>query len=135
MPHNPIKATKATTTRAAGQWSETLALHYLRLQRLKLIARNFSCRFGEIDLVMQDRSQFHDAILVFVEVRYRRHQQYGGAAATVSSSKQRKIVRTAEMFRKQHRNLASWPARFDVLALSGQKLVPRVSWIKAAFSA
>ncbi len=59
----------------AGQAAEHAAEHYLKQHGLKLIAKNFRCKYGEIDLIMYDSDT-----LVFIEVRMRRHQEFGGAA-------------------------------------------------------
>ena len=85
--------------------------HYLKSQGLKLIDRNFNSRFGEIDIIMLDKK-----ILVFVEVRYRKNNNFGGALASITPSKQNKLRRTAELYLQkntQHEN-----ARFDVVSMS-----------------
>lgn len=115
-----------------GKTQEANALRYLRSKGLKLLRKNYPSRFGEIDLIMAD-SQF----LVFVEVRFRRHTQYGGASASVTASKQKKIRLTAAHYLQHHPRLAHCPCRFDVIGLShsadstATKL--QVDWIKNAF--
>lgn len=110
-----------------GDQAETLACNYLQHRGLTLLARNFHCRRGEIDLVMRD----HDA-LVFVEVRYRRQTRYGRAAETVVRSKQVRIIRCAQYY--MHRNHA-WNegARFDVVSIEGEPGNPAITWLKDAF--
>lgn len=111
-------------TTAQGKQAEDRALVYLRQQGLQLIVRNYRCRFGEIDLVMQDRS-----LLVFVEVRQRTHRRYGGAAASVGSVKQHRLWRTAEHYlMRLHRPPA---CRFDLVAIDGESL----EWIRDILSA
>ncbi|WP_461537783.1 YraN family protein [Spongorhabdus nitratireducens] len=107
--------------------SEDLALRYLCRKGLKLIARNYACRSGEIDLVMKDRQQ-----LVFIEVRYRKDQKYGGALDSVTARKQQRIYKTAQHYLQQH-NASSESCRFDVIALEGSPTGPAISWIKDAF--
>lgn len=112
-------------TSQTGVFFETLALHYLQQQGLRLVSRNFSCRFGEIDLICQ-----HDQILVFVEVKYRQHRGFGGAAAAVTLKKQQKITKTASCFIQQQRSQS--PCRFDVVAITGDAPY-QIEWIRQAF--
>lgn len=111
-----------------GQLAEQLAAEYLEQRGLKQLARNYRCRSGEIDLIMQE-----DDYLVFVEVRYRKHSGYGGAAASVDQRKQRKLLHTAQHYLQQHRAL-NRPCRFDVVAVtpSGDGNL-QCDWIKNAF--
>ena len=106
-----------------GQAAESRAEAFLKTQGLKSVARNWRCRFGEIDLVMQD-----GATLVFVEVRLRSRSDFGDAVASVTPAKQKKL-RTAA-----HQYLAALktqpPCRFDVVALDSSA-APR--WIRNAF--
>jgi putative endonuclease len=106
-----------------GQSAESRAASFLQSQGLKLVARNWRCRFGEIDLVMQD-----GATLVFVEVRLRSRNDFGGAAASVTLAKQKKLLATARQYLAALKTLP--PCRFDVVALSG-KAPP--DWIRNAF--
>lgn len=109
--------------------SEDMALRYLCQRGLKLIVRNYACRLGEIDLIMQDRQQ-----LVFIEVRYRKNQKYGGALNSVTIRKQQRIYKTAQHYLQQH-SASSKPCRFDVIALEGPPTSPAINWIKDAFQA
>ena len=107
-----------------GSEAERYAESFLRYHNLVLIRRNYHCRFGEIDLIMRDGTT-----LVFVEVRMRTSPAFGGAAASITLAKQRKLLRTARHY------LASLkfepPCRFDAVLLSGQD--EDVEWIKNAF--
>jgi putative endonuclease len=94
-------------------------------QRNYRVARGPSARGGEIDLVMRDR----DGTLVFVEVRQRRSGAHGGAAASVTFAKQRRLVLAAQHYLLRLASLP--PCRFDVLALDGDQ----VEWLQAAFEA
>jgi len=101
---------------AAGQAAEQAALDYLIRQGLKPVQRNFHCRFGEIDLIMQS-----GATLVFVEVRKRTSSRYGGAAASITASKQARLIKAAQVYLQQY---AHPPAcRFDALAFEGEKII------------
>lgn len=121
----------ARTTRQAGQEGEERALRHLQAQGLKLVERNYRVGggprrpAGEIDLILRDR----DDCLVFVEVRVRRGAAHGGAAATVTAGKQRRIVRAAQTYLLR---FASPPrCRFDVVAIDGDEL----HWLPGAFDA
>lgn len=115
-----------------GKDAEQSALHYLMQQGLKLIERNYHCRFGEIDLIMRDKDQ-----LVFVEVRSRRYRQWGGAGLSVDFRKQKKLIKTASYFLSQQKSSNLPICRFDVVAFeanqgngSGDS---RPVWYKDAF--
>jgi putative endonuclease len=108
-----------------GKAAEELAAHYLVGQGLKLITRNYRCRFGEIDLILQDGK-----VIVFAEVRLRGDQRFGGGAASVTASKQRKLIAAAQHYLTSQRS--SPPCRFDVIALDRLDLT-RIDWIKDAF--
>ena len=106
-----------------GQSAESRAEAFLRTHGLKLVARNWRSRFGEIDLIMQD-----DSTLVFIEVRLRSRSDFGGAAASVTPAKQKKLLATARQYLATLKTLP--PCRFDVIALSGNN-APK--WIRNAF--
>ena len=85
---------------------------------------------GELDLVMRDGNA-----VVFVEVRYRRGNDFGGSAHSVDAAKQRKLVLAAQCFLGEHREFANAPCRFDVVAVEGAADAPRIEWIRNAFDA
>lgn len=126
MPPRPAAADR----HAAGAAGEAIARKHLEAAGLRWLASNARFRHGEIDLVMRDR----DAV-VFVEVRYRRGDGYGGSVASVDAGKQRKLVRAAQSFLAAHPALAAAPCRFDVIAIDGDASAPRVDWIRNAFEA
>ena len=116
-------------SRKKGTQYELLALRFLRKKGLVLLAKNFSCRLGEIDLIMRDRSS-----LVLVEVRYRAASRFASAAHSVDARKQARVARAAAMFLSQEPELSDHPARFDVVAFDGTKAAKcTVQWIKDAF--
>lgn len=115
----------AQRTGALGRRAENVALRYLLGKGLRLVARNFRRRGGEIDIVMIDG----DA-LVFVEVRYRSSAAFTAPSLTVDAGKQRKIVRTAALFAAAHHRLANHEMRFDVVAIEEGRAV---RWIRDAF--
>ncbi|KRB87825.1 YraN family protein [Noviherbaspirillum sp. Root189] len=110
-----------TAQQRDGEIGEDLALHYLQRQGLSLLQRNFRCKGGEIDLVMQDSSG-----LVFVEVRKRGGRAFGGAAASVTARKQARLILAAQLFLQRYRTPPA--CRFDVIAIDGDRL----SWITNA---
>lgn len=112
---------------AQGTAAEDLALRYLEARGLTLVARNFRCRTGELDLIMRDREQ-----LVFVEVRSRRHSRYGTPAESVTRTKQQRLLRAAAFYLQRQRLLDA-PCRFDVVAILQAEDEPRMEWIRDAF--
>ena len=119
---------QARTTKQMGDAAEEAALHYLQQAKLRLLARNYRTPGrggGEIDLIMRAP----DGTTVFVEVRHRKSAGHGGAAASVSSAKQRRIVFAARHYLMRLREPP--PCRFDVVVLEhGQ-----IEWLQAAFDA
>jgi putative endonuclease len=111
-------------TRALGHSAENLAFDYLKRKGLRPVQRNFRCRLGEIDLIMQDDDQ-----LIFVEVRYRASSDFTNAGLTVDIHKQRKLIRTAAFFLARHNRYSDSVMRFDVVAINGNS----IGWIKDAF--
>ncbi len=110
-------------TTETGQAFESRALEYLQSKGLKLIEQNYHSPFGEIDLIM-----LHAKVLVFIEVRYRKHKDFGGAASSVTPAKQRRIAQTAQVFIGEYK-ARQMTCRFDVIAFTG----PDINWIEAAF--
>lgn len=123
------------TTREQGEYTESLACQYLENKGFKLIEKNFNCRVGEIDLIMKDNDS-----LVFVEVRYRRSNNFGSGAESITTSKQSKLIKTASLYLQQHAKLNKYPARFDVVSITGfieTDNIDNISfdWIENAFGA
>lgn len=118
----------ATTRQRTGALGEELARRHLENAGLTFVAANVRYRCGELDLVMCD---VHGAIY-FVEVRRRTRVTHGGAAASVTPAKCRRLIAAASRF------LAAWrldtrPCRFDVVAIEGGDESPRIVWIGDAF--
>ena len=112
----------------AGDQSEADALRHLQAAGLKLITRNYRCPGGELDLVMLDQQT-----LVFVEVRFRRDRNFGGALASINTRKQQRLLLAAQRFLQTHREYQKLRARFDVVSLEGNAGAPKLQWIKDAF--
>jgi len=109
-----------------GKQAEKLACDYLKDNGLTLIDKNFNSRFGEIDLIMQ-----HQDATVFIEVRYRKNMDYGGAKASINYTKQQKIRKTALYYMQKLGHELN--ARFDVIAITGENKKQNIEWIKNAF--
>ncbi|WP_369434329.1 YraN family protein [Psychromonas sp. MME1] len=107
-----------------GVKSEKQALNYLLSQGLTLVCQNYYCRMGEVDLIMQDQDT-----LVFIEVRYRKNSDFGGALASITTAKQKKLIKTAKHYLAQ---LEYEPyCRFDAIAIEQHSNT--LEWIQNAF--
>jgi putative endonuclease len=114
-----------------GQHAELACCKYLQQQGLKLLAKNYYGRRGELDLVMRDNNT-----VVFVEVRYRKNDTYGGALESITARKQEKLRITAEQYMQQKTKLKN--GRFDVVAMTEKvqnngSNIYSFEWIKNAF--
>ena len=128
-------ADRRTPRRIRGDAVEAAALAHLQAHGLRLLSRNASSRAGEIDLVMLDNSGAHGDTVVFVEVRYRARDAFGGGAASVDAGKRRRLIRAAHAFLQRHPRHADAPCRFDVVAASGDPASPALEWLQDAFRA
>jgi putative endonuclease len=117
-----FKTTTPSTTRQ-GALAEDRALTYLQRQGLATVVRNYRCKGGEIDLIMRAA----DDTLVFVEVRQRSGRGFGGAAASITLAKQRRVLRAASHYLATLDRLP--PCRVDVVALDPGRL----EWLRNAF--
>ncbi len=112
----------------AGLEAEKLAATFLANNGLKFVTQNYHCRFGEIDLIMQDAK-----ILVFVEVRLRSNSAFGSAAASITSQKQQKLIATAQHYLQQHGQVhGNSMCRFDAILMSKADL-QHIEWVRNAF--
>ncbi len=123
-----------TEKRKRGDQAEQLALQYLQKHKLFLLEKNFQISAGEVDLIMQDQTS---DTLVFIEVRYRKNADFGGAAASVTPKKQQRIIKAALAYQQKHAPQSSM--RFDVVAIEGDNGSLNntkdydINWIKSAF--
>lgn len=117
-------------TRDAGITFEQRACAGLERAGLTLLARNYTTRHGEIDLVMRDGSD-----IVFVEVRYRKSASHGSAAASVTPAKQAKLILAAQHWLAAHPQHAQRNCRFDVVSYDGPAGALRHEWLRGAFEA
>lgn len=114
----------------AGVQAERLAESFLQTQGVRIVARNVRCKGGEIDLIGE-----HAGTLVFFEVRLRSDRRYGGAAASITAHKQRRIVLAAQVWLQgAGRRYRQRPMRFDALLLDALD-AESMEWLRDAFSA
>ena len=113
-----------TEQQRIGKKAELAAETFLISKGLRPICRNFTCKRGEIDLIMQDNDTY-----VFIEVRQRQNAMFGSAAETVTAQKQQKVRLSAQLFLQQKRLFEKVAMRFDVVAITQGK----IDWIEAAF--
>jgi putative endonuclease len=107
-----------------GVEAEAMAAAFLECQGLTILARNYRCRLGEIDLIARDREA-----TVFVEVRSRASSAFGGAAASITAAKRQRLLKAARHYISQQRSVPQ--CRFDALLIEGDP--PRIEWLRYAF--
>jgi putative endonuclease len=120
---------KLTSRKKSGNDAEQQACKYLQSNGLKLVEKNFTTKAGEVDLIMRDTNS-NSEMLVFVEVRYRKNTDFGGAAASVTPKKQQRIIKAALAYQQKHAPQSSM--RFDVVAIEGDNR--ELNWIQSAFT-
>jgi putative endonuclease len=114
-----------------GKAAEDLAAAYLENRGLAVLARNLRCKGGELDILCRD-----GAVLVVVEVRQRSSARFGGALASVTRQKQRRMIRAARFHLQRHAAWQHCVLRFDVVGLDGLPGgLHRLAWVKDAFRA
>ncbi|MGZ5092506.1 MAG: YraN family protein [Burkholderiales bacterium] len=101
-----------------------MAAAFLERQGLTILARNYRCRLGEIDLIARDREA-----TVFVEVRSRASAAFGGAAASITAAKRQRLLKAARHYISRQRSVPQ--CRFDALLIEGDP--PRIEWLRDAF--
>jgi len=116
--------------RAAGNDFEQRACLELERAGLKLLARNYTTRHGELDLVMRD-----GGTVVFIEVRYRKSASHGDAATSVTAGKQAKLILAAQHWLAAHPQYARGACRSDVVSYDGPMDAVRREWLRGAFEA
>ncbi len=116
-----------TSQQRDGIGAEAIALGHMQKHGLVLLDSNYSCRVGEIDLLMRDGDT-----LVVTEVRYRA-SGVENALSSISFQKRQRIRRATMKFLQDNPALAEWPLRFDVIAIGGLLEEPKITWIADAF--
>ncbi len=122
-------------TQKLGRNAEANAAEYLLAHGLSLVTQNYHSRWGEIDLIMQDKKT-----LVFVEVRYRSRSDFGSAAESIDSRKRQRISRTALCYIQDNRLHEEMAMRFDVVLIENENKHTscnnaKINWIQNAFDA
>ena len=112
-----------------GNRYEEIALNFLLKKKLSLIIKNFKTKIGEIDIILTDKE-----FLVFVEVRFREDNDYASGLESITYQKQRKIIKTAQMFLVHNKEYQNFYCRFDVISISRYDNKIQIHWIKNAFS-
>ncbi len=116
--------------RTLGEFGENKAVQFLRRKGYRIIQRNYSCKFGEIDIIARK-----DKFIVFVEVKLRKNSDFAEAKEFVTAAKQRRIISTASLWLAK--NSSELQPRFDVVevyAPEGERtLFPRINHIEDAF--
>lgn len=107
-----------------GAEGEAMAAAFLIGKGLEVLARNYRCRLGEIDIVARD-----GPTTVFVEVRQRASSAFGGAAASITAAKRQRLLKAARHYLSRLRTLPA--CRFDALLIEGDP--PRIEWLRNAF--
>ena len=110
----------------AGAHAELLAAEFLIARGLAIVARNFRTRLGEIDVIAREHE-----MLVFVEVRKRRSDAYGGAAASITAAKRARLIATAQLYLATLRHEP--PCRFDAVLIDGAT-PPQIEWQRDIFA-
>lgn len=113
----------------SGDYWEHQAALFLKQKGLKLLDQNYHCPAGEIDLVMRSGKD----MIVFVEVRYRKHSQWANALESVGKQKQKKVIKAANHLMTTKKWHNRYHARFDVVAIQGDQESHTIDWIEHAF--
>ena len=120
-------------TQTNGKKAEIAAKQFLRNNALTFIEANYSCRHGEIDLIMQEGGQ-----LIFVEVKYRKSSRFGHGFEHVTTQKQQRLVKAAKHYLHSHQLTEKIHCRFDVVSVSGSldddNKTLSFRWLKNAFT-
>lgn len=120
----------AKESKLTGRWGEALAAKYLEKKKYTVIACNYACRYGEIDLIVQNKTY-----LVFVEVKLRKSDSFAKASDFVDARKQNRIRMTAELYLSQHET--ELQPRFDVVEIYApegtETKKPKITHMEDAF--
>lgn len=127
--HDAGVSTNVVARARRGRAAEALAARYLEARGLCVVALNFRCRGGELDLVCREGKE-----LVIVEVRQRSNRRFGGALASIDAGKRRRLRRATAYFLLVSREWQGHRLRFDVLAVDGAPDGgPQITWVRDAF--
>jgi len=127
---------KRTEKRLVGDCIEDKAVAYISSLGLKIVTQNYLCKMGEVDIIAREKDT-----LVFIEVRYRKNNQFGGSAFSVNQRKQKRLIKAAAHYLQSYRLTNKIACRFDVMAIEGKiafgqdLALGQLNWIKGAFDA
>jgi putative endonuclease len=128
-PPPPEHQQRGRSARAGGYCAERRVARWLEQQGVEIMAQNYRTRLGEIDLILRE-----DGCIAITEVRQRRSNQFGGAAASITQTKQQRLIRLARLWLQQHPQLQNVPLRFDAILIDGSPEEGEIRWIRHAFS-
>ncbi|MFT3906063.1 MAG: YraN family protein [Steroidobacteraceae bacterium] len=128
-PRAPTDQLRSTERQRTGARAEQRACDFLERAGIVILTRNYRCRLGELDIVARA-----GAVLVIAEVRCRASDAFGGAAASITRRKQRRIVRATRHLLARHPPLQRLPVRFDALLVPCEEDAP-IQWLRGAFDA
>jgi putative endonuclease len=118
---------RGTEKRDLGRYGEQLAERFLSAQGYEIIARNYRCSYGEIDVVAREQG-----VLVFVEVRTHSGPTFGDPLESVTLRKQRQIAKAALHYVVRHQ-VEKQALRFDVIGIAWKEGAPHLTHVKGAF--
>ncbi len=114
--------------RSRGRKAEDIACEFIKKHGLKIIKKNFRSRFGEIDIIALDKNT-----LVFLEVRSVSSLKFGFPEESITSSKKKRLVSTAQVFIKNNETLKKYGCRFDFIGIIWKTDKPEIKWTKNIF--
>lgn len=118
------------TRKEIGNQAEQVAQQYLEANGFSFLDKNFSCRQGEIDLIMLDKNT-----IVFVEVKYRKNNTFSYIEESINHAKQKRLIHTSLMYLQKHPKYCDYQARFDVILITNTNDNAEIKWISNAFHA
>ena len=125
---NQLMPANLSPKQQQGHYAEICALAFLQQKGLHLIEQNARFKVGEIDLIMRDTDT-----LVFIEVRQRKSNLFGGAAQSIDRRKMKKCALAAQCWLNQNPHFSKMPCRFDAILLTGTENNWKIDWIENAF--
>ena len=126
----PQRQQRGRSARAGGYRAEQRVARWLEQQGVEIMAQNYRTRLGEIDLILRE-----DGCIAITEIRQRRSAQFGGAAASITPTKQQRLIRLAQLWLQQHPEWRNATLRFDAIVIDGTPEAGEIRWIRRAFSA
>ena len=114
--------------RSVGSEKERRAAGFLQQRGMVILARNFRCRFGEVDIIAKD-----EKYLCFIEVKYRTDERFGSPAEAVTYKKQKHICKVSNFYLYSKYKSLDIPIRYDVITISQTDNIMNFRWIKNAF--